>query len=334
MKQLEAVERDAIERVVEQALAEDVGAGDVTSLGTVPEDATCTARIVVKEQGVVAGIPVVRAVFESLDPTLVIEETASDGDVADQLPYEIVRVAGSARSVLAAERVALNLLGAGAGITNDGFSQLAKQEPEGLSLNATALTDDGFKALASMKSLKVLNILHTVRVKDGFTGAGFAQLKSLPKLYKVSFAGSSAREPAFVALGELTQLTEFHSWHSEYGDPTNPYLLNFKNLETLRMGNSLKRNDGTPRQLSLSDVTLSTIAQLSNLKTLTLMEAKFSLPALMQLKSLPKLKTLIFVNVDISEADFEKLRSALPNVKVTGKPLDEAARTKLSVFLK
>ena len=100
------------------------------------------------------------------------------------------------------------------------------------------------------------------------------------------------------------------------------------------MGNSLKRNDGTPRQLSLSDVTLSTIAQLSNLKTLTLMEAKFSLPALMQLKSLPKLKTLIFVNVDISEADFEKLRSALPNVKVTGKPLDEAARTKLSVFLK
>ena len=223
---------------------------------------------------------------------------------------------------------------AGPGITNDSFSQLAKQEPEGLSLNATALTDDGFKALASMKSLKVLNILHTVRVKDGFTGAGFAQLKSLPKLYKVSFAGSSAREPAFVALGELTQLTEFHSWHSEYGDPTNPYLLNFKNLETLRMGNSLKRNDGTPRQLSLSDVTLSTIAQLSNLKTLTLMEAKFSLPALMQLKSLPKLKTLIFVNVDISEADFEKLRSALPNVKVTGKPLDEAARTKLSVFLK
>lgn len=147
MKQLEAVERDAIERVVEQALAEDVGAGDVTSLGTVPEDATCTARIVVKEQGVVAGIPVVRAVFESLDPTLVIEETASDGDVADQLPYEIVRVAGSARSVLAAERVALNLLGRLSGIATATRGYVDAVAGTGATILDTRKTTPGLRAL-------------------------------------------------------------------------------------------------------------------------------------------------------------------------------------------
>ena len=147
MKQLEAVERDAIERVVEQALAEDVGEGDVTSLGTVPEDATCTARIVVKERGVVAGIPVVRAVFESLDPTLVLEETASDGDLADPLPYEIVRIAGSARSVLAAERVALNLLGRLSGIATATRSYVDAVAGTGATILDTRKTTPGLRAL-------------------------------------------------------------------------------------------------------------------------------------------------------------------------------------------
>ena len=222
---------------------------------------------------------------------------------------------------------------AGPGITNDGFSRLAAQDPEGLSLNGTALTDDGFKAIATMKSLHSLNILHTVNVKDGFTGAGFAQLKSLPKLQKITFAGSNSREPAFIAMAELTQLKEFHSWHSQYGDPTNPYLLQFKNLETLRIGNSLKRNDGKPRQLSITDATLTTVAQLSNLKTLTFMQAKFSLPALLQLKSLTKLNNLMFVTVDISDGDLEKLRAALPKVKITNAPMTEADRAKLKEFL-
>lgn len=147
MKQLEAVERDAIERVVEQALAEDVGEGDVTSLGTVPEDATCTARIVLKERGVVAGIPVVRAVFESLDPTLVLEETASDGDLADPLPYEIVRIAGSARSVLAAERVALNLLGRLSGIATATRSYVDAVAGTGATILDTRKTTPGLRAL-------------------------------------------------------------------------------------------------------------------------------------------------------------------------------------------
>ena len=92
MRQLESIELDAITRVVELALAEDVGSGDVTSLGTVPEDALCTARIVVKESGIVAGIPVARAVFAALDDALVIDELAADGDHAGSLPRPSIPV--------------------------------------------------------------------------------------------------------------------------------------------------------------------------------------------------------------------------------------------------
>ena len=108
--------RDESRMIVEQALAEDIGSGDATSAGTIPEDATCTARIVVKEPGIVAGVAVAHAVFATLDDALVIDERAYDGDRAAPLPFEVLRVAGPARSILAGERVALNILGRLCGI--------------------------------------------------------------------------------------------------------------------------------------------------------------------------------------------------------------------------
>jgi nicotinate-nucleotide pyrophosphorylase (carboxylating) len=147
VRQLEDVERDAITRVVEQALAEDLGDGDVTSLGTVPEDATCTARVVVKETGIVAGIPVVRAVFETLDPTLAVDEVAADGDRSAPLPYEVVRIAGSARSVLAGERVALNLLGRLSGIATATQAYVDAVAGTGATILDTRKTTPGLRAL-------------------------------------------------------------------------------------------------------------------------------------------------------------------------------------------
>ena len=147
VKQLENVEREAIARVVEQALAEDVGQGDVTSLGTVPEEATCTARIVVKEHGVIAGIPAVRAVFEALDPSLMLEEAARDGDRAERVPFEVVRISGSARSVLAGERVALNLLGRLSGIATATRAYVDAVAGTGVTILDTRKTTPGLRAL-------------------------------------------------------------------------------------------------------------------------------------------------------------------------------------------
>ena len=93
-------------------LAEDVGAGDATSNAVIDDDAVCTAQILAKEPGVVAGLRAVAAVFEALGARL--EPLAADGDHVD--PGPIARVEGPARAVLTGERLALNLLGRLSGI--------------------------------------------------------------------------------------------------------------------------------------------------------------------------------------------------------------------------
>ena len=222
----------------------------------------------------------------------------------------------------------------GKGVTNDAFLRLVKAEPEALSINGTAMTDDGFQSLAAMKSLQTLAVIHTLNAKDGFTGTGFARLKSLPRLEKLTLAGTGCREQAFEAIGELAQLKDFSTWHSQYGDPAHPYLLKLKRLENLRLGNSLRRYDGKPRQLCLTDDTLSTLSQIRSLKSIGLMQANLSLSALLKLKSLSELTLLRLDDIDLSQAEYEQLRTALPKAKVVGKPLTEAARAKLGEFLK
>jgi len=104
-----------LERIALAALAEDVGGGDVTTEATVAEDATCVARLLLKEPGVVAGLPVVEAVFLALDPDASFELSAADGDRFDQRA-ELGRVTGRTRDVLTGERTALNFLGRLSGI--------------------------------------------------------------------------------------------------------------------------------------------------------------------------------------------------------------------------
>ncbi len=220
----------------------------------------------------------------------------------------------------------------GKGIDDAAIERLAKLDPEGLVLDGSGITDDGCKHLAAMKSLRKLSVGHII--KKEFTGVGLAALKDLPKLENFSFGGSGTRESAMNAIGELTQLKEFSSWHTQNGDPLNPYLLKLIHLETLTIGNSLKRWDGKPRQLCLTEASLPTLAQMTSLQSLTLMQARLSYPALVQLKALPNLKKLKLDNVDLPAEDIEKLRAEMPGVTITGKALTDDERKKLDEFLK
>ena len=103
-------------RVVAGALAEDVGAGDLTSEGVVSEAAACEARLLLAEPGVVCGLPVAEAVFRALEPEVRFEALAADGDWLDAIPTLVARVEGPARALLTGERTALNLLGRLSGV--------------------------------------------------------------------------------------------------------------------------------------------------------------------------------------------------------------------------
>jgi nicotinate-nucleotide pyrophosphorylase (carboxylating) len=107
-----------IERVVDTALAEDVGSGDATTLALVPDDAHCRAELLLEEPGVVCGIPVAAAAFRALDPSVQVRARLEEGAVVSEVPAVVAEVEGPARAILSGERVALNLLGRLCGIAS------------------------------------------------------------------------------------------------------------------------------------------------------------------------------------------------------------------------
>ena len=99
----------ALDGILENALREDVGTGDITTLSTISPDRTITGKYIAKESGVICGLDVVRRVFALLDPSIVLEARIQDGG-AVQKGDIVAIVRGNARNVLTGERVGLNLL--------------------------------------------------------------------------------------------------------------------------------------------------------------------------------------------------------------------------------
>lgn len=107
-----------IRRVVADALAEDFGVlGDITTHACVDGDRTATATFVARAEGVLAGTAIATEVFRQVDERLTMSWQLEDGDSVDP-NTELGRVAGSLRSILAGERVALNFLGHCSGIAS------------------------------------------------------------------------------------------------------------------------------------------------------------------------------------------------------------------------
>ncbi len=101
--------------LVRRALAEDIGAGDITSEATVPAAAQARAVIVQKQPGVIFGLGVAAEVLHQAGAGE-LDRLVPEGEPSADVPREIAMVAGPARALLAGERVALNLLGRLSGI--------------------------------------------------------------------------------------------------------------------------------------------------------------------------------------------------------------------------
>jgi len=103
------IESSYVREVARRALQEDIGAGDITSWLTVPQDAQAEGTLTAKADGVIAGLFVAQTVFQTVDPAIAFNTAIRDGGrVAPGT--EIAQVSGPARGILAAERVALNFL--------------------------------------------------------------------------------------------------------------------------------------------------------------------------------------------------------------------------------
>jgi nicotinate-nucleotide pyrophosphorylase (carboxylating) len=142
-----------VQSLIDRALAEDVGDGDVTSLATVDAAARGVATITQKAPGVISGVAVAEEVFRRLDPDAVITRLGPEGEWRESGP--VLRVEGSARALLTAERTALNFLGRLSGVATAAARVVR------------SLPDDAARILDTRKTTPGMRMLEKQAVADG-----------------------------------------------------------------------------------------------------------------------------------------------------------------------
>ena len=119
-----------LDEIIRNALQEDIGTGDFSTLSCVPKEAKGSAQLIVKENGVLAGIEVAKRIYEIYDPSLSFEVLKFDGDSVKKGDIAF-RVAGSSQAILTTERLVLNCLQRMSGIAT--LTAKIKKEIEGSS---------------------------------------------------------------------------------------------------------------------------------------------------------------------------------------------------------
>ena len=143
-----------LHRIVETALREDVGTGDVTSESTIPAHATGNAILLSKQSGIFSGGEILRLTFAMIDPSLILNQLIFDGDRVS--PGEtIATLNGPVRSILSGERTALNFIQRMSGIAS-----LTREYVDAVEGTGAAIID-------TRKTVPGLRVLDKKAVRDG-----------------------------------------------------------------------------------------------------------------------------------------------------------------------
>lgn len=146
--------KEYIKKFVQQAILEDVGDGDHTTLSTIPKDKAGEAKLIVKEDGILAGVEVALEIIEQIDPTLTHEVLIHDGSTVKVGDIALI-LRGKIHSILIAERLILNVMQRMSGIatTTNRYAKL--------------LAGTKTKILDTRKTTPLLRLLEKEAVKIG-----------------------------------------------------------------------------------------------------------------------------------------------------------------------
>ncbi|QIE60792.1 carboxylating nicotinate-nucleotide diphosphorylase [Rasiella rasia] len=135
-----------IDGIIANAIREDVGDGDHSSLACIPEDARGTAKLLVKDEGIIAGIDFVKQVFDYVDNGLQVDVKINDGS---HVKYGDIAfyVSGSSQSILKAERLVLNAMQRMSAIATKTNKYVKLLEGTGTKILDTRKTTPGIRAL-------------------------------------------------------------------------------------------------------------------------------------------------------------------------------------------
>ncbi len=146
--------KKSVERIIELALSEDIGTGDVTTKSVVPEGTVIEGSFIARQKGVICGLDILTEVFAYLDSRVVCKLFCKDGDTVEE-GDRIADITGPAHAVLSGERVALNFLQHLSGIATQAymFSQM--------------VTGTAVKIVDTRKTTPGLRVLEKYAVKTG-----------------------------------------------------------------------------------------------------------------------------------------------------------------------
>lgn len=140
---------ELIDRLIDLSFAEDIGDGDHTTLCCIPEDAMGKSHLLIKEDGILAGVEIAKEVFARFDPTMVVEVLINDGAKVHRGDIAMV-VTGKIRSLLQTERLMLNIMQRMSGIATMTHRYVERIEGTGAHVLDTRKTTPGMRMLEKM----------------------------------------------------------------------------------------------------------------------------------------------------------------------------------------
>lgn len=145
----ELVVKDLIDRLIDLSFAEDIGDGDHTTLSCIPADAMGKSKLLIKEEGILAGIEVAKEVFHRFDPTMKVEVFIEDGTPVKPGDVAMV-VEGKVQSLLQTERLMLNIMQRMSGIATMTNKYVKKLEGTKTRVLDTRKTTPGMRIMEKM----------------------------------------------------------------------------------------------------------------------------------------------------------------------------------------
>ncbi len=162
---LPKMDRTRLELAISQALEEDVGCGDVTTVWTVGERVKADATLIAKAPGVVAGLAVAEAVFQMIDSTIRFSSELTDGSGVD-IGTVLAEVEGPARGILTGERTALNFLQRMSGIATATSEYVSAVSGTGTKILDTRKTVPGLRMLDKYSVVAGGGVNHRIGLFD------------------------------------------------------------------------------------------------------------------------------------------------------------------------
>jgi len=184
--------QDSVDLLIRHALIEDIGKGDITTQLTVPEDKQIKAHILVKEDCVICGLTIAERVFQLVDKDVDFRPFAREGQKVTKNKILAV-VSGNARSILNAERVALNLMSLLSGISTKTRKYVDKVDPFTTKVTDTRKTMPGLRELQKY-AVRVgggynhrISLDEMILIKDNHIKVteGYTKLPRIPKGFKI-----------------------------------------------------------------------------------------------------------------------------------------------------